>query len=460
MLNLIPEHTRDFDYLYRLVSDRNKWFIQLRYGAAGMLFIFFIYLQFFSDRASAFQNTVILVITLIILAYNIILDISTRKDERLPEWNVNVPMSVAFAQMVCDLIMLLALVYVTGLLASPFSFFFVFHAIIGSMVLPGRIVTAIFVILLVIYSCFVLLVEFNLLPYYDLLGGDTEEHLPLSKMIVYLAAYWLMLLMSVKFANSLAESHFRREQELNEAMKLIQTAELEKQKYVMAVVHEIKSPIAAITSYLNILLGGIAGELSDKVKDILRKSKLRADDAIVLTNDILDVSRVKLLEQVKKEPLYAEKIITNCIDGVRHKLEDKRISLELHEGADRCSQINGDKRLMELVISNLLSNAVKYTPEGGRIEVSIRCPDDSLAIEVSDTGIGIPKKEQDELFSEFFRASNARKLNVEGTGLGLAAVKLAVEKNEGNISVESPGMLASDEYPGTTIRLSFPVAAG
>lgn len=457
MLNLIPSHTEDYDYLYRLVTDRNKWFIKLRYGAVAMLLLFFGYHQLFSEQPGIFQNILILAISLTILTYNIILSRLTSRDEKAEESRINFPMGIAFAQILLDLVMLMLLVYATGLVESPFAFFFVFHAIIGSMILPGRIVTFIFTILLVIYSFAITMVEFGLLPYFDILTGGQFEKMPIPRMLVYLASYWLMIMMSVKFANSLAEAHFIREQELNLALKTISKAEQEKQKYVMAVVHEIKSPIAAITSYLNILLGGIAGELSDKVKDILKKSKTRADDAIVLTNEILDVSRVKLLEVLKKEPLYLEKIIAGAVDSVHSKMEDKEIEFITEDLSDRCVQVKADRRLMELVMSNLLSNAVKYNRQGGRVILRLEHKDGLMHISVTDTGIGIPKEEQDELFNEFFRASNAKKINVEGTGLGLATVKRAIEKNGGKIEIVSPGHLATKENPGTTAIVTFPV---
>ena len=225
----------------------------------------------------------------------------------------------------------------------------------------------------------------------------------------------------------------------------------------MAVVHEIKSPIAAITSYLNILLSGIGGELSDKVKDILRKSKSRADDAIVLTNDILDVSRVKLLEQIRKEPVYLEKIIASSIESMRAKVELKNISLDFEEASDQCRQVVADKRLMELVISNILSNAVKYTPAGGSVQIRLIESDGFIRISVSDTGIGIPTDEMKNIYGEFYRASNAKKSSIEGTGLGLATVKRAIEKHGGKIEIKSPGLLGNDSNPGTTLSVSIPV---
>ncbi len=458
MFNLIPAHTKDFEYLYRLVSDRNRWFVKLRYGAVIMLLIFFMYLQFLNLKTgSESPNIGILISLAVVLCYNFVFDIITRRWSAGSDTNISGPMVIAFAQTVCDLLTLLVLVYLTGMLESPFGLFFVFHAIIGSMILPGRIVMAIFTILLIAFSALVVLVNSGALPYYDVFTGDMQLKMPLSKTIVYLTAYWLMLLMSVKFANSLASAHFRREQELNEALRKIETAELEKQNYVMAVVHEIKSPIAAISSYLNILLGGITGELSDKVKEILKKSKARADDAIVLTNDILDVSRVKLLEQIKKEPVYLEKIIMQMFESLKSKVELKNIDISFEEKTSQCRQVFADKRLMELVISNILSNAVKYTPENGRVQLQLKEDEDNIGITVSDTGIGIPQEEMKNIYSEFYRASNAKKSNVEGTGLGLATVKRAVEKHGGTMHIKSPGNLADKNNPGTTVFVSIPV---
>lgn len=459
MLNLIPEHTRDFDYLFRLVTDRNKWFIKLRFGAVFMLLVFFVYLQYFSDKSNAIQNVAILVISTLILIYNFALDKFIKLHEKGSSELFSTPMHIAFVQTICDLMMLLALVYVTGLLSSPFGIFFVFHAIIGSMILPGRIVSMIFFVLLIVYSFMVVLVEMNILPHFDLLGIDMSEKMNVEKSIVFLSAYWIMLMMSVKFANSLAASHFRREQELNEALRMIEDAEQDKQKYVMAVVHEIKSPIAAISSYLNILLGGIAGRLDEKVIDILRKSKLRADDAISLTNDILDVSRVKLIERIKKETVIVEEVVSDAVETMRSKIEDKKLDFDYDETPGKTSLVSADRKLMQLIVSNILSNAVKYTPEGGKIRLCVGGTDGNTEIEISDSGIGIPGDEQDELFTEFFRASNARKSRVEGTGLGLAAVKKAVEKNGGEIIVKSPGSLNTVNAPGTTVILRFPVTA-
>jgi len=107
--------------------------------------------------------------------------------------------------------------------------------------------------------------------------------------------------------------------------------------------------------------------------------------------------------------------------------------------------------LLQQMLENLISNAIKYTPDGGRVELSMsKTKDGRLNFMVNDTGIGIPAAEQDKLFHEFFRASNARQLSEMGTGLGLALVRQAVLRHGGDI------YLTSEEGSGTCVSLSLP----
>jgi signal transduction histidine kinase len=103
------------------------------------------------------------------------------------------------------------------------------------------------------------------------------------------------------------------------------------------------------------------------------------------------------------------------------------------------------------MLENLVSNAIKYTPPGGRVTVNITPGKGTVSIEVHDTGIGIPEGEQLRLFEEFFRASNARRLEETGTGLGLSIVKQTVERHGGRIRVQSK------EGQGTTFIVDLPL---
>ena len=106
------------------------------------------------------------------------------------------------------------------------------------------------------------------------------------------------------------------------------------------------------------------------------------------------------------------------------------------------------------MLDNLLSNALKFTPEGGRVSVSVHTDGDRAVVEVQDNGVGIPGAEQNRLFERFFRSSRATENAIPGTGLGLAITKAIAERHGGRISVES------EEDAGTSVRVELPLATG
>jgi signal transduction histidine kinase len=102
------------------------------------------------------------------------------------------------------------------------------------------------------------------------------------------------------------------------------------------------------------------------------------------------------------------------------------------------------------MVMNLVSNAIKYTPSGGTVTVKAWCEDDEIELEVSDTGIGIPEEALPRIFAEFYRARNAKDMEVDGTGLGLVIAKDVVEQHGGSISVRS------QVGEGSTFRIRLP----
>jgi two-component system, OmpR family, phosphate regulon sensor histidine kinase PhoR len=116
--------------------------------------------------------------------------------------------------------------------------------------------------------------------------------------------------------------------------------------------------------------------------------------------------------------------------------------------------VRGDPGRLGQLLDNLISNAVKFTPDGGSVDVRVFPQNGDVAVEVTDTGIGISTNEQSQLFQKFFRTSAAGERAIQGTGLGLSISKAIVEAHHGRIELES------EENIGTTIRVLLPVAAG
>ncbi|HEY47844.1 MAG: hypothetical protein AMJ88_01555 [Anaerolineae bacterium SM23_ 63] len=213
--------------------------------------------------------------------------------------------------------------------------------------------------------------------------------------------------------------------------------------YFLSIVsHELKRPLAAVENYLQILIGGYAGELSPKQQRLLERSTLRLSDLRNLISDILDFARIQP-EQIRADFEWVEpnEIGSEAIEEVRLAASQNNIHLKAVAPTE-FKQIVSARRRLKQVISNLLANAVKFSPEGSTVTLSAHDEPDALVIEVLDEGIGIPPEDQEHIFDDFFRASNVAEYG--GAGLGLSIAKKIMDAHEGKIEVESPYQSGKD----------------
>ncbi len=213
--------------------------------------------------------------------------------------------------------------------------------------------------------------------------------------------------------------------------------------YFLSIVsHELKRPLAAVENYLQILLGGYAGELTPKQTRLLERSTLRLTNLRNLISDILDFARIQP-EQIRADFEWVEpsEIGSEAIEEVRLAASQSNIHLKAVAPTEFKSIVAARRRLKQ-VISNLLANAVKFSPEGSTVTLSARDQPDALVIEVLDEGIGIPPEDQEDIFDDFFRASNVAEYG--GAGLGLSIAKKIIDAHEGKIEVESPYQSGKD----------------
>ena len=150
------------------------------------------------------------------------------------------------------------------------------------------------------------------------------------------------------------------------------------------------------------------------------------------------------------QPVDLAEIVAAAAAALQPAAAAKGLALQ----CDRAGQglvVSGDPGQLDRLLMNLLSNAVKFTPEGGRIEVGAAAEGGQAVLTVADSGIGIPERDQKELFSRFFRASNAVDRSIPGTGLGLAIVRTIVDNHGGALTV------TSQEGKGTTVTARLPL---
>lgn len=456
MLPLIPDWAQHYGEFWRAIKVRNSWFIRLRYFAALILCGFFLIGEFLLDlKFTEDQIIAILSISFLILFYNIIIH-STRKYVGSEPHKFNC-LHLSLIQMILDLTVLMVLVYYTGLIESPLYLFFIFHMIIGSMVLPGYVVYLAAGLISFSFTILALFERLQLIKNHFISGLYVSSHPhTLTFDILFIIIFTLMLFISVYIANKIAHQLYRREQQLRTSLEKLNEAEITKQKYTIGVVHEIKTPIAAVHSILELIHKGFVGPISEEVDQKIKRAELRTQEALELINDILKISKLKLLEIKLSDEINISEFIEKVIDSFMESAKDKSVNLFFTNKSEKQLVVKSDKMLFELVISNLIANSIKYVGESGIVEVSTNDLGEKFSIEVCDNGIGIPKEESKKIFEQFYRASNIDKKVHEGTGMGLPIVKEIVEKLGGEIKVTSPSHLCEEGKPGTSFEILLP----
>ncbi|MFC1675704.1 ATP-binding protein [Planctomycetota bacterium] len=213
-----------------------------------------------------------------------------------------------------------------------------------------------------------------------------------------------------------------------------------KNDFVSHVSHELKTPLASITAYSEMLIDGEADDEKTR-KEFYSVIQNQANRLNRLIEDILNISRIESgLIKVEKQTISLPILIKEQLQMIKSYAEEKDIEI-IKPQCDEIvfGQVYADKDMISQVIVNLLSNAVKYTPAGGSVTVKVDVDETAgiTRITVSDTGVGIPADELDHVFDKFYRVS-ANKKQAKGTGLGLNLVKQIVEKvHEGRVFVQS-----------------------
>lgn len=224
-----------------------------------------------------------------------------------------------------------------------------------------------------------------------------------------------------------------------------------KSEFISIAAHQLRTPLSAIKWSLRLIIDGDEGKINDGQKSLLLKGYASNERVINLVNDMLNVSRI---EEGRFGYSFAREDFADSLkivlDTLENEIAERKIQVSINQ-PDNLPLVLMDKQKVVLVLQNLLENAVKYTPEKGKINITVEQGRSHLHVYIKDNGVGIPNEDKKKMFSKFFRASNVIRMQTEGSGLGLFICKNVIETHGGHIKCES------EEGKGTTFSFTLPI---
>ncbi len=228
------------------------------------------------------------------------------------------------------------------------------------------------------------------------------------------------------------------------------TTEIESDKlksdFISIASHQLRTPLSAINMYTRMLQDGLAGNLTAEQQPYIQIILNSVERMNGLIDTLLNITRIEAGNiAIKPHPVQLHLLAHDIIDEFRPAARAKNIDL-VAKLPDTMEPITTDDLLIKEICANLLSNAIKYTPDGGSVLVELTDLPKEVRWTVSDTGYGIPEREQKNIFLKFFRAENITDKDVSGTGLGLYLIKSLAESLGGELWFESQENVGSKFY--------------
>ena len=438
--------------------DRVTWFVRERWLAGAGL----VAVALFAPPAglpASWRHT--WVVAVLVLAYNSffarVISVRTRSNRVDYRWLAR----CTLFQIVLDLAAVMVLILLTGGVSSPFSPFFVFHMVIGTIMLSAR---TMLIVAGAVWSVFT--AAFVAFPR---LEGSAVVTLPppaaLAVVIVLAFTLGLTVVLTDTVASRFKERGVqlyrltgelrRKTAELEKLLGTLRAVEERKSHFMLLSAHQLRSPLGTVRTSLDVLRQGYVDTRSERGRRLLDGARERVDGLLAIVNDLLELAKAK--EGRDRAPwasnVNLKQLLMDILDEFSTVAEERglRVVSELGDNAVLARGIPPD---LVYAMENLVDNALKYSDRGGEVRVVLRVEGSDARVEVSDEGIGIPPEFQPSLFSEFSRAPNARERTEDGTGLGLAIVREVAEAHGGRVTV------SSRLGQGSRFELVLPLAGG
>lgn len=418
------------------LTESIKWLIRLRWAASAGVFLGASLLDFLMPEAILLRYFLLIALTVFLL--NCMFSVMKRRALSFTHRR-----GFILLQIICDWIMLLLVIHLSGGITSPGTMLFVFHLLIAGF-LFSRPASYLLAVLATLLLCFhAVLVKNGVVFHYT--NPLSHDYVSYSDREFFVLVLFLLFVFGITahFASVIAGRLRAKEKQQLEALH-------SKLRFARMTHHQLRSPLSAVQSSLDAI--PYTGPLNEKQQELMGRASRRIKDAFNTIQDLLDLARA---ENATREDRGVKAVFQEAskrsFENARERAADKKINIRFRIPKEPV-YVRPEADDIDRIMSNLLDNAVKYTGEGGEIEVKAVVMEDNLLVSVKDSGIGIDPKDHARIFEGFYRTQEAKDSKEIGTGLGLSIVRQLVNHWGGRVSLKS----ALNQ--GSTFKVELPLA--
>lgn len=418
------------------LNESIDWLIRLRWVASVGVFIGALVSSYLMPGAIRLRYFLLISLTIFLL--NLVFSLLNQKKIRFTRHQ-----GFILLQIICDWVMLFAVIHLSGGMTSPGTILFVFHLLIAGFLCKRRMAYFLPFVAGGLLISHAFLVKRGMLNNYRSPFGDNFGDY--SDLEILLLGLFLLIVFSITahFAAVIAGRLRMREQERLQAMR-------SKLRFARMTHHQLRAPLAAVQSSLDAL--PYTGPLNEKQQELMSRAGKRIKDAFNTIRDLLDLAKAENIfdREERESGSVFQEAARNAMETAEERAAGKGVEIQFRV-PKRPVHLRPGPDDIDRIISNLLDNAVKYTGKGGTVELVAEITGEHLLVSVRDSGIGIAPQDHARVFEGFYRTSEAKATEEAGTGLGLSIVKQLVNRWGGRVS------LTSEPNQGSTFKVELPL---